>query len=74
MPPTPTALPPGAPYVFIPNSYSLWASAPHAIQMWNQAGDIRTVFQALILIAIVAAGVYVLMQWRKAFTRKDESE
>lgn len=72
MPPTPTLLPPGVPLVHLPSSYSLWASAPHAIQMWNQAGDIRTVVQLVILAAILFIFVFVLIRFRRDFTRRDE--
>lgn len=71
MPPTPTALPPGVPYVFVPENYSLWSSVPFWIQSWNMAGDARYIIQAIILVAILSIVAVVLTRFKKDSTQKD---
>jgi flagellar biogenesis protein FliO len=60
--------------VTIPDSYSLWASAPTAIQSWNMAGETRGVIQIIILVMIIIAGVYVFNRFVKEFTARDSEE
>ncbi len=68
LPPTPTFLPPGTPVFMIPTSYSLWASAPYAIQSWNMIGAGKTVIQVVLLIAVIIVFAYVLMRFGRDFT------
>lgn len=70
VPPTPTFLPPGTPYFTIPSSYSLWQSAPYAIQSWNLLGDGRTVIQLVFLVAVLIIIAYVLYRSGKDFVEK----
>lgn len=69
--PTPTPLPPGTPFFSVPNSYSLWASTDTVIQYWRMSGAAGTIFQVIILIAIVIVGVKVIMHWVDRFTEWD---
>jgi hypothetical protein len=74
IPPTPTLLPPGIPIVSIPDSYSLWASAPVAIQSWNLAGEMRGVIQAVFLITIVIICLFIFNRFIGLFRKGDEEE
>ena len=71
IPPTPTGLPPATPRFEIPDTYSLWASAPSAVQSWNMAGGGRGIFQAVLLIVLVIAGIYIVSRFIKEFTERD---
>lgn len=74
IPPTPTPFPPGTPVFIIPSNYSLWGSAPFAVQSWNMLGDGRYVIQVIFLIAFIIAGMYILQRFAQDFTRKDAEE
>jgi len=74
LPPTPTLLPPGTPFFSIPTNYGLWASAPYAIQSWNELGSARTIVQVVLLIAILIAVAYILMRFGRDFTNSGGSE
>jgi membrane protein implicated in regulation of membrane protease activity len=73
-PPTPTPLPPGIPYVTIPEQYSIWAGTSTAIQAWNWLGDGRIVIQAILLIIIVMAALYMLYKFARIFVSESESK
>ena len=73
--PTPTPLPPpGTPIVSIPSSYSLWASTDYAIQSWHLLGAPGTVIQAIILIVLIVAGLYIFMRFLRDFVERDTKE
>lgn len=73
-PPTPTLLPPGAPPVSFPESYSLWASAPYAIQLWNLGGDGKVIFQAIIVLAILIAIGYTAVKAKNSVENRRQGE
>jgi ABC-type multidrug transport system permease subunit len=68
IPPTPTPLPPGIQRIAIPDSYSLWQSTDAAIHAWRWVGAGQIVIQALILIVIVLAGLYIFNRFVNTFT------
>lgn len=70
-PPTPTALPPGEALIELQNIYSLWEAAPHAIQIWHLGGAMASILQLLILITLVAAGMFVMYKSFEKLIRKD---
>lgn len=74
IPPTPTGLPPGVPRFTIPDNYSLWSAAPTAVQSWNMAGELRGIFQAILLIVLIIAGIYIVSRFIRDFTREDSEE
>lgn len=74
IPPTPTHLPAGTPHFSMPNEFSLWASTDTAIHTWNFLGDARIVIQAIVLILIVMAGMYIVNRFIHEFTGEDASE
>ena len=74
IPPTPTPLPPGAAHFTLPESYSIWASTNWAIQTWNLLSYGQYIIQALILIAIVIAGIAVFRRFMAEFMQKDTQE
>lgn len=74
MPPTPTMLPPGVPHFEIPAGYSLWGSTDLAIHTWNWLGAAQMVIQALAIIMLVIAGMYILTRAIQMATRKDSEE
>lgn len=71
--PTPTALPPATAYFEIPDSYSLWASTDYAVQSWNIA-PVTMIIQAIILLVLVAAGLFLLTRFIRELTRKDAED
>lgn len=73
--PTPTLLPPpGTPYFTIPSSYSLWASTDYAIQSWHLLGTPGTAIQAIILVVMIVAGLYILIHFLRDFVQKDANK
>lgn len=74
IPPTPTPYPPGTPQVDVPPEFSLWAGAPQAIQSWNALGDARYVLQAILLIGLIIAGMYVLLRFAQRFSKQDSEK
>lgn len=74
IPPTPTALPPGIEIVTIPEGYSLWASAPSAVQSWNMLGDGRTIVQAVFLLALIVIAMFLLQRFASRFSRQDAEQ
>ncbi len=74
IPPTPTPLPPGTPYLTIPYSVGLWGSVGNGIQAWNWIGTAQIVIQTVFLIFIVYAGVRVFLRFVGDFTGKDSEE
>lgn len=74
MPPTPTPFPPGMAHFTLPDNYSLWGSADLAIQTWNWLGDWRLIIQAIFLVVLIAAGMYLFKKFIEQFTRDDAEE
>lgn len=74
MPPTPTPFPPGQAHFELPTEFSLWGGTDLAVQAWNWLGDARVVIQALIIVIIVAAGIYIALRFIRENTQEDASE
>lgn len=74
MPPTPTPFPPGAAHFELPSEFSLWGGTDLAVQAWNWLGDGRVVIQALMIVIIVIAGIYVMLRFIRENTEEDASE
>ena len=62
IPPTPTPYvpDPGVQIIEIPDM-SLWDSAPSAVGFWNRVPEATTLFQALLIIGIATAFVYIFI-------------
>ena len=74
MPPTPTALPPGMPRFDLPSEFSLWAGTSTAIQVWNWIGDGQVIVQALAIIGLVIAGMFIVYKFVRQMSAKDSQE
>ncbi|MEO0565106.1 MAG: hypothetical protein AAF125_23565 [Chloroflexota bacterium] len=75
IPPTPTpyVVPPDASSAdFTMPDISLWDSAPTAVGIWNEIGPATTVFQALIIIAIATALIFLFANMINRETTIDE--
>lgn len=72
--PTPTPLPPVAPLFDIPDNYSLWAGTDYAVQSWNLPQTPRLAIQAVFLVVLIIAGLYLLTRFIRDFTRKDAED
>ena len=62
LPPTPTRLPPStnvevAELAEHLSTFDIWEMSPTAIQYWNSLEVISVVFQVILMITIVSAGV-----------------
>lgn len=58
IPPTPTPFPESFNAPLEIPELSLWDYAPQAVQSWNTASEITTVFQALLLVGVV---IFILL-------------
>ncbi len=75
LPPTPTPLGPGTPYVVVPEGvYSLWAGTDAAIHTWIQLGAFGQVIQLLALVLAAIAGVMIVYKFVGQFIRRDAEE
>jgi hypothetical protein len=72
-PPTPTPLPPATPR-FEMAQYSLWQSTDAAITSWQLMGDVGTVIQVIVLMALVLIGMYVVYRSFRQMTEWDSQQ
>lgn len=71
IPPTPTPMPPGIPRFSMGDDFSLWAGTDGAIQWWNWLGTGGQIVQLLILLVLIAAGIFLTIRFFGLFARRD---
>lgn len=69
---TPTPFPVMTP-VFHGPDITFWQFVPASLQIWNTAGSYVVVFQAFILLALVAAGIALVLGWLRRLSAQGES-
>ncbi len=73
-PPTPTAMVNHvAPVVISAAKYRIWNFTDEAIMLWQWATPARTqVLQVAVLIAILAAFVFIVIRWIQSLTNEGD--